>query len=292
MIGTFHDKEFPKASGGVAPYTYAFTCAGGSLPPGMGFAPATRRLAGTPTVRFHDSCTYTVTDSAQPAETVSRAVEVEVTGRPVRLSLLPSQGRQSLVVGTFLDRRVPGGVGRGSRRTPTPSPAPEGACRRGWASRPQPAGSRARRRSASTTRARTPSPTAHSPPRPSREPSRSRSRAGLFASRCCRLRAGRASWSGPSSTKSFPEASGGVAPYTYAFTCAGGSLPPGMGLRAPQPAGFAGTPTGPPLPRLVHVHRHRQRTARRDRLASRRGRGHGWGRTVGTHAGIRNGTRR
>ena len=145
MIGTFHDKEFPKASGGVAPYTYAFTCAGGSLPPGMGFAPATRRLAGTPTARFHDSCTYTVTDSAQPAETVSRAVEVEVTGGPARLSLPVSPDKQDLMVGTFDDEE-------------------------------------------------------------------------------------------------FPEASGGVAPYTYAFTCAGGSLPPGMGF-APRTRRFAGTPT-------------------------------------------------
>ena len=83
----FHDEEFPAASDGVAPYTYTFTCAGGSLPSGMGFAPATRRFAGTPDARFHDSCTYSVTDSAQPAETVSRAVEVEVTGGATPLEL-------------------------------------------------------------------------------------------------------------------------------------------------------------------------------------------------------------
>ena len=88
VVGTFRNEAFPEASGGVAPYTYAFTCAGGSLPPGMGFAPRTRRFAGTPTVRFRDSCTYTVTDSAQPAATDSVAVEVEVTGgaTPLRLT--------------------------------------------------------------------------------------------------------------------------------------------------------------------------------------------------------------
>ena len=87
VVGTFGNEAFPEASGGVAPYTYAFTCAGGSLPPGMGFAPRTRRFAGTPTVRFRDSCTYTVTDSAQPAATDSVAVEVEVTGGATPLAL-------------------------------------------------------------------------------------------------------------------------------------------------------------------------------------------------------------
>ena len=84
-VGTFLDLEFPKASGGIEPYTYSFTCAGGSLPSGMGFAPETRRFAGTPNAPFRDSCTYTVTDSAQPAETVSQAVEVEVTGQTLTL---------------------------------------------------------------------------------------------------------------------------------------------------------------------------------------------------------------
>ena len=143
-VGTFHDEALPVATGGVQPYTYSFTCAGGSLPSGMGFAPATRRFAGTPSVRFHDSCTYTVTDSAQPAATVSVAVEVEVTGGATPLSL-GSPGKQSLVVGTFRNEEFPG-------------------------------------------------------------------------------------------------ASGGVAPYTYAFTCAGGSLPPGMGF-APRTRRFAGTPS-------------------------------------------------
>ena len=82
MIGVYRSVPFPAATGGVAPntdsYTYSFTCAGGALPSGMGFAPATRRFAGTPDATFQDSCTYTVTDSAQPAASVSRAVEVKV----------------------------------------------------------------------------------------------------------------------------------------------------------------------------------------------------------------------
>ena len=86
-VGTFHDEALPVATGGVQPYTYSFTCAGGSLPSGMGFAPATRRFAGTPDARFHDSCTYSVTDSSQPAATVSVAVEVEVSGRATPLEL-------------------------------------------------------------------------------------------------------------------------------------------------------------------------------------------------------------
>ena len=145
VVGTFYDQALPAAAGGVPPHTYAFTCAGGSLPPGMGFAPGTRRLAGTPTDRFRDSCTYSVTDSAQPAETVSQAVEVEVTGGPAPLELTQVFGKQRLMVGTFFDKEL-------------------------------------------------------------------------------------------------PAAAGGVAPYTYAFTCAGGSLPPGMGF-APGTRRLAGTPT-------------------------------------------------
>ncbi len=78
-VGTFDSEVLPAATGGVQPYTYSFTCAGGALPSGMGFAPQTRTFAGTPDAPFRDSCTYAATDSSQPAETVSKAVEVEVT---------------------------------------------------------------------------------------------------------------------------------------------------------------------------------------------------------------------
>ncbi|MCY4498182.1 MAG: Ig domain-containing protein, partial [Rhodospirillaceae bacterium] len=47
IIGAFSSVTLRGASGGVQPYTYSFTCAGGALPSGMGFAPATRVLAGT-----------------------------------------------------------------------------------------------------------------------------------------------------------------------------------------------------------------------------------------------------
>jgi len=90
-VGTFFGEgAFPAATGGVQPYTYSLTCAGGSLPSGMGFAPATRRLAGTPRAPFRDSCTYSVTDSAQPAATFSVAVEVEVTGPVIGPLSLPA----------------------------------------------------------------------------------------------------------------------------------------------------------------------------------------------------------
>ena len=91
-VGTYHGAALPAATGGVGPYTYSFTCAGGELPSGMGFAPETRVFAGTPDARFRDSCTYTATDSSEPAVTVSRAVEVEVSGRPLSPSRFPPRG--------------------------------------------------------------------------------------------------------------------------------------------------------------------------------------------------------
>ena len=108
-VGTYHGAALPGAAGGIGPYTYSFTCAGGELPSGMGFAPVTRVFAGTPDARFRDSCTYTATDSSQPAMTVSRAVEVEV-GRAVTLSL-PSTGKLSLTVGTYHGAALPGAAG-------------------------------------------------------------------------------------------------------------------------------------------------------------------------------------
>ena len=61
-VGAYHGAALPAATGGIGPYTYSFTCAGGQLPSGMGFAPETRVFAGTPDARFRDSCTYTATD--------------------------------------------------------------------------------------------------------------------------------------------------------------------------------------------------------------------------------------
>ena len=89
-VGTFRDVAFPPATGGVGPYAYSLTCASGSLPPGMSFAVATQRLAGTPNVRFRDSCAYAVTDNSVPASTVSRAVEIEVAGPVTGTLSLPT----------------------------------------------------------------------------------------------------------------------------------------------------------------------------------------------------------
>ena len=101
-VGTFRSSEFETAGGGIQPYTYSLTCAGGSLPPGMSFAPATRTFAGTPTVHFRDSCTYSVTDSSVPPATVSQAVEIEVAGPVTGTLMLPD----SVVPGNVVRLRV------------------------------------------------------------------------------------------------------------------------------------------------------------------------------------------
>ena len=101
-VGTFDDELLPAATGGVQPYTYSLTCAGGALPSGMSFAPATRRFAGTPGVRFRDSCTYSVTDSSAVAATVSRPVEVEVAGPVTGTLMLP----EAVLPGNVLRLRV------------------------------------------------------------------------------------------------------------------------------------------------------------------------------------------
>ena len=239
VVGTFHDQEFPAASGGVAPYTYAFTCAGGSLPPGTGFAAGTRRFAGTPTTRFRDSCTYTVTDSAQPAETVSRAVEIEVTGGATPL-VLASPADQSLVVGTFHDQEFPAASGGVAPYTYAFTCAggslPPGT---GFAART--------RRFAGTPTNRFRDSCAYTVTDSAR-PAETVSRAveiEVTGGATPLLLAAPDNQSlvvGTFFTDEFPEASGGVAPYTYAFTCAGGSLPPGTGFAAGTRR-FAGTPT-------------------------------------------------
>ena len=101
-VGTFRSVPLGDAKGGIEPYTYSFICAGGQLPSGMSFAPSPPVLAGTPDARFRDSCTYTVTDSAQPTESFSRVVQVEVTGVSAQLLSLPV----SVVPGNVLRLRV------------------------------------------------------------------------------------------------------------------------------------------------------------------------------------------
>ena len=119
-IGIFHSGALPAASGGFQPYTYSFTCAGGALPFGMAFAPATRVFVGTPVepvepdepgepgelgAGFRDSCTYTVKDSSEPAATVSVAVEVEVVeGEVTGAATQPLTLPESIVPGDPVNR--------------------------------------------------------------------------------------------------------------------------------------------------------------------------------------------
>ena len=145
IVDTFYSVTLPAASGGVGPYTYALSCAGGELPPGMGFVPQTRVLAGTPNRGFRDSCAYTVFDSSRPAAQVSQPFQLNVFANPPPPILaVPTLPDQELVVGIYR-------------------------------------------------------------------------------------------------TIVFPAASGGLGPYQYSFTCAGGRLPPGMGF-APETRVLAGTP--------------------------------------------------
>ncbi len=133
-VGMFHSAPLPAATGGVQPFTYSLTCAGGSLPSGMSFAPATRRFAGTPRERFRDSCTYSVTDNSVPASTVSQAVEVEVAGPVTGTLMLPA----SVVPGNVIRLRVnerarvtfreaTGGVEPYTYELQCPNPPPTGA---------------------------------------------------------------------------------------------------------------------------------------------------------------------
>ena len=101
IIHNFYSVTLPAASGGVGPYTYSLTCAGGKLPPGMGFAPETRVLAGTPTRAFRDSCVYTVTDSSNPAARVSQPVELTVLANAPPALTLPTLPDQELSVGIY-----------------------------------------------------------------------------------------------------------------------------------------------------------------------------------------------
>ena len=237
-VGTFRSVALPEATGGVQPYTYSFTCAGGSLPSGMGFAPATRRFAGTPDARFHDSCTYSVTDSSQPAATVSVAVEVEVTGGVQPLTL-PRLSKVGLSVGTFHDGELP--VATGGVRPYTYSfTCAGGSLPSGMGFAP------ATRRFAGTPDARFRDSCTYSVT-DSSQPAATVSVAvevevtgGVQPLTLPRLSKVDLSV-GTFHDGELPVATGGVRPYTYSFTCAGGSLPSGMGF-APATRRFAGTP--------------------------------------------------
>ena len=244
VVGTFRDQELPEASDGVEPYTYSFTCAGGSLPSGMGFAPATRRFAGTPEAPFHDSCTYTVTDSSQPAETASQAVEVEVTSTTLTFrDDVPDE--VNLRVGDFDDRELPQASGGVEPYTYSftcaggmlPSGMGFAPATRIFAGTPD-APFRDSCTYTVTDNAETPETLSRAvevevhglviPPLTLPPPDKIELSVGEFHG----------------DGDPLPAASGGVQPYTYAFTCSGGSLPSGMGF-APATRIFAGTPDAP-----------------------------------------------
>lgn len=126
-VATYSSNPLPHAEGGVPPYTYSFTCAGGQLPSGMSFAPSPPVFAGTPDGRFRDSCTYTVTDSAD--ESFSRVVQVtSAAASPLRLSppVVPGNvlrlrvGERTRI--TF--RQASGGVPPYNYELNCPDPAP------------------------------------------------------------------------------------------------------------------------------------------------------------------------
>ena len=240
-VGTFRDVPFPAASGGVEPYTYDLACAGGALPSGMSFAPATRRLAGTPDTRFRDSCTYSVTDSSAVAATVSRAVRIEVAGPlagPLRFDELPEV--DDLSVGSFHGAPLPAAAGGVEPYTYSftcaggslPSGMSFAPATRAFAGTP---GTRFRDSCTySVTDSSTPAATVSVPVEIEV--------AGPVTGTLMLPRPGEVDLSvGAFHDTALPAAAGGVEPYTYALTCAGGSLPSGMSF-APATRRLAGTP--------------------------------------------------
>ncbi len=239
-VGDLYNEPFPPATGGVQPYTYAFECAGGSPPLGMNFAPATRRLAGTPDAPFHDSCTYSATDSSVLATTVSRAVEVEVTGPVTGTLMLPRPGKVDLSVGTFRDVEFSPASGGVEPYMYTFACA-GGSPPLGMNFAPE------TRRFAGTPRERFRDSCTYSV-----------TDSAAVASTVSRavevVVAGPVTGTlmlgdppgvdlsvGTFRDVLFPAASGGVEPYMYTFACAGGSPPLGMNF-APETRRFAGTP--------------------------------------------------
>ena len=238
FVGTYGSVRLPAASGGVGPYEYSFTCAGGTLPSGMGFAAETRVFAGTPDEAFRDSCAYTVTDSSRPAETVSQPIQVTVVGSMTPL-VLPSTPDQEFSVGTYGSVTLPaasGGVGlyeysfacaggtlpSGMGFAPetrviagTPDRSFRDSCVYSVTDSSQPAAKVSQAIQVTVAGSMTPLVL---PSVPDQE---------FFV--------------GTYGSVTLPAASGGIGPYRYSFACAGGRLPSGMGF-APETRVLAGTP--------------------------------------------------
>ncbi len=236
MPGTYRSIALPAASDGIRPYTYAFTCANGSLPPGIGFAPETRILAGTPTAGFRDSCTYSVTDSAEPPVTVSNALQVRVTSANLAL---PRPSDISLSIAAFYSHTLPTASG-GVRPYTYAFTCAGGTFPPGIGFAPE-----------TRTLAGTPTRDFHDSCAYSVTDS---SRPPATVSYPVQVQATTGDLSLPAEmdisltiaafySRTLTAASGGVPPYSYAFTCAGGTLPPGIGF-APETRTLAGTPGG------------------------------------------------
>ena len=100
----------PEATGGTPPYTYALTGPNGtdlSEVPGLTFDPATRVLSGTPTRAGTTTLTYTVTDSAATPASVTRTFTVTVTGP---ISVVEVDAR-TYAAGEDIDRALPAATG-------------------------------------------------------------------------------------------------------------------------------------------------------------------------------------
>ena len=65
------------ASGGTAPYTWSISA--GALPAGLNLVPATGVISGTPTAVATANFTVSVTDTATPAGTATKALSIAVT---------------------------------------------------------------------------------------------------------------------------------------------------------------------------------------------------------------------
>ena len=106
--GTAYNQALPAASGGTSPYTYTVT----GLPAGLTFASATRTISGTPTAEGTFTITYTATDSATPATTASVMFDL-VVAAPVAVSI-PAIDPQSAGRGSKASVQLPaasGGIG-------------------------------------------------------------------------------------------------------------------------------------------------------------------------------------